>query len=327
MKHFLVLLKLGATVALFWFVFSKVDLAELAARMTPGQIATALAAGVSALTLQAYLVAHRLRLCTRMLGHHIPLFSSWVASQYAGFFSHTPISFVGGDAMRVWHMVKSGIPLPDAAKAVVLDRALGFLGMMMLVVASAPALSAVIKDPSMWTGFLLLAGSGTAAGVVFLLLGGLRPLPGRSRLLRWLSEFATLSRYMRVHAGDSVKAVLLGLAVTAINVIAIWAIGLGYNSGLGLAVAFSAAPIVFLISMIPISVAGWGLREGAFVVALGLFDISPATALSLSITFGIAVLLAYAPAPVLWFLARRRSAATATREGYVPASEARRGRS
>src|SRR5256885_1502826 len=61
LKFAAILLKIAATAALLWFVFSKVDVAQIAARVSAAQIALALCAGVAVLSLQAYLVALRLR--------------------------------------------------------------------------------------------------------------------------------------------------------------------------------------------------------------------------------------------------------------------------
>lgn len=321
MKHLATLAKLAATVALFWFVFSKVDVVQLAARLTAGQIAAALTAGVAVVSLQAFIVAMRLRYCARLLGHNMKMRDSWIACQYGGFFSHTPISFVGGDAMRVWHMVKVGLPLAESAKAVVIDRALGFFGMMILVILSAPLLYGVVKDPHMWGGYLVLLGIGCGVTIIFFLLGRFASISGRlPGALRWVAEFATLSRYLSGHPERAFKAFVLGLAVVILNVLAIWAIAWGYSTEIGLRTSFAAAPVVFLIAMIPISVAGWGLREGAFVVAFGLFGVPASSALTVSITFGIAVLLAYSPAAALIVLARRRDASAAKDEESAPAS-------
>ncbi|MFY9314122.1 MAG: lysylphosphatidylglycerol synthase transmembrane domain-containing protein [Burkholderiales bacterium] len=309
MKHLGTLLKLAATVALFWFVFTKVDVAELASKLSPGQIAVALAAGVLVLSIQTVIAAMRLRYCVRLLGRSMKMRDAWIACQYGGFFSHTPISFLGGDAMRVWHMVRIGLPLAHSAKAVLVDRALGFFGMMALVLLSAPALYAAITDPRMWGGYLVLLGIGITATLVFFMLGRLGPIAGhRPKTLRRIAEFASISKYLTAHPQKALKAFVLGLAVTSMNVLAIWAIGLGYGNGIGFLTTFAAAPVVFLISMVPISVAGWGLREGAFVVAFALFGVSPEAALTVSVSFGAAVLLAYLPGAAL-FLARRRSGA------------------
>jgi len=304
------LFKIASTVALFWFVFSKVDVAELASRLTPGQIAGALAAGVLSVAVQTVIAAMRLRYCIRLLGRNIKMRDAWIACQYGGFFSHTPISFIGGDAMRVWHMVRIGQPLAESAKAVLVDRSLGFLGMMALILLSSPALYAVITDPHMWGGFVFLLGVGIAATVIFFLLGRFGPIASdRPRMLRRVVELATVSKYLTAHPELALKALVFGLAVISLNVIAIWAISLCYGDRIGFLTTFAAAPIVFLISTVPISVAGWGLREGAFVVAFGLFGVPASLALTVSITFGIAVLLAYLPAPVLIVMARRQGAA------------------
>ena len=327
MKYLGILLKIAATVALFWFVFSKVGFEEFAAKLKPGEIIAALCAGVAMLSLQAVIGAMRLRSSVRLVGRSIHMRGSWVACQFGGFFSHTPISFVGGDAMRVWHLTRLGVPLADSAKAVVLDRALGFLGMMTLVILSTPALYGAIRDPRMWLGFLLLLALGTVASVVFIILGCVRSIPqARGRVLRWIAEIATVARYLVAHPVGALKAFILGLAVTFLNVVALWAIGLGYSTDIGFPTTFAAAPVSFLIAMIPISVAGWGLREGAIVIAFGLFGVPASAALTVSITFGIAVLLAYSPAAVLFVLARRASAKAPGAE-CAPASAPPPGRS
>jgi len=287
----------------------------------------AIAVGVAVISLQVLIAAMRLRYSVRLLGHNVRMQGSWVACQFGGFFSHTPISFVGGDAVRVWHLNRLGVPLAEAAKAVVLDRALGFLGMMTLVILTTPMLYGAIRDPRMWLGFLFLLGLGVGASVVFIVLGGVRSIPtGGARVVRWIAEFATVARYLVAHPTRATKAFLLGLAMTFLNIAAIWAIERAYFAEIGFAVVLAAASVSFLIAMVPISVAGWGLREGAFVVAFGLFGVPASFALAVSITFGIAVLLAYSPAAVLFVLARR-SSAKATGAECAPASAPRQGHS
>ena len=321
MKHLGTLLKLAATVALFWFVLSKVDLADLASKLTPRQIATALSAGVAVLSLQVVIGAMRLRYCVRLLGRNLKMRESWIACQFGGFFSHTPISFVGGDGMRIWHMVRIGLPLAESAKAIIVDRALGFFGMMTLVLLSAPVLSGAITDPHMWGGYLILLAIGIGATIVFFVLGRFGPIAShRPKTLRRIVELATVSKYLGAHPERVLKAFVLGLAVTSLNVAAIWAISLGYADGIEFRATFAAAPVVFLIAMVPVSVAGWGLREGAFVVAFGLFGVPASLALTVSITFGIAALLAYSPAAVLIVLARRRGVSEARGEEFAPTS-------
>ena len=49
-------------------------------------------------------------------------------------------------------------------------------------------------------------------------------------------------------------------------------------------------PVVVLLLVLPISIAGWGLREGLFVIGFGLFNVPEDTALAASIVFGLITL-------------------------------------
>ena len=230
------------------------------------------------------------------------------------------MSFVGGDAMRIWHVVKAGVPLAAAAKGVLVDRALGFVGMMVLVLATAAGFHAAIRDPALRSGYLVLLAIGLGGALTFIALGRIRLPRSSNRVLASLAEFATVSRYLWLSPAAAAKALSLAVVMSAMNAIAIWCIGAAYGARMDFLDTMIASPIVFLVAMVPISVAGWGLREGAFVVALGLFGVSSADALAVSVTFGIAVLLAYSPAVALLLRARRQTAHAAKEAGYAPAS-------
>ena len=68
-----------------------------------------------------------------------------------------------------------------------------------------------------------------------------------------------------------------------------------------------AVPLALLVITLPISVAGWGVREAVLVFALGLGGVAAHDALAVSVTWG-ALLLALgllALPPSLYFLRRR----------------------
>jgi uncharacterized membrane protein YbhN (UPF0104 family) len=55
-----------------------------------------------------------------------------------------------------------------------------------------------------------------------------------------------------------------------------------------------------LIMMMPISIAGWGIREGAMIVALGYAGVKSSDAFAISVAFGLIYVLAGIPGGVLW---------------------------
>jgi len=60
-----------------------------------------------------------------------------------------------------------------------------------------------------------------------------------------------------------------------------------------------------LLAMLPISVAGWGVREGAMVVAMGLLGVAREDALATSVLFGFAAAGSAIPGLLLWFISDR----------------------
>ena len=62
--------------------------------------------------------------------------------------------------------------------------------------------------------------------------------------------------------------------------------------------ALDLALITFISTLaatVPISIAGWGIREGALVYLFGLYGVRPETAFAVSILFGFALTLSSAP--------------------------------
>lgn len=55
-----------------------------------------------------------------------------------------------------------------------------------------------------------------------------------------------------------------------------------------------------LAAVLPISVAGWGVREGAMVVSLGWLNVPADAALAISISIGLLQLLVAVPGGALW---------------------------
>jgi uncharacterized membrane protein YbhN (UPF0104 family) len=65
-------------------------------------------------------------------------------------------------------------------------------------------------------------------------------------------------------------------------------------------------PVVMLLTSLPISFAGWGLREGAIIIALGVYGVPQETALALSLVYGVLQLFSAIPGLALWIWEKRR---------------------
>jgi glycosyltransferase 2 family protein len=69
--------------------------------------------------------------------------------------------------------------------------------------------------------------------------------------------------------------------------------------------AFVLAPSALLIAMVPISLAGWGIREVVFIQAFSLAGIVPSQALALSLLYGLVGLITGLLGGGVWFVERR----------------------
>ena len=93
--------------------------------------------------------------------------------------------------------------------------------------------------------------------------------------------------------------------------------GIGVEVSLGQMAVL--VPPVILVATLPISVAGWGVREGAMVTALGFVGVVPADAFAVSVIFGLALIVVALPGGALWLIGLRRR----TRPAPPPAAISR----
>ena len=82
-------------------------------------------------------------------------------------------------------------------------------------------------------------------------------------------------------------------------------IGMGVDAKLAFGCAL-LVPAVMEIAMLPISIAGWGVREGASIVAFGTLGLPPHNALGASVAFGLIVAAVSLIGGILWAGDRRK---------------------
>ncbi len=83
-----------------------------------------------------------------------------------------------------------------------------------------------------------------------------------------------------------------------------------FARGTGISLSFFncllIVPTVMLVTTIPISIAGWGVRESAMVAGFGLIGMAPGDALALSVLYGLFTILIALPGGVVWLVTRPR---------------------
>ena len=182
---------------------------------------------------------------------------------------------VGGDVMRAWYLDGgSGRKLASFA-AVLLDRING------LIVLIAMACAAVALSPERLPAWITWSvwgiGASALVGLASLpLLVRLEVLPqGRRQQLQTMVQALHARRPL-------VEATLWSAVVQIANVLFVWLIGLALSIDVPPAYYFIFVPMVSLLTLLPISVNGMGVREGGVALFLVPFGVPQSTAVTLA---------------------------------------------
>ena len=224
-----------------------------------------------------------------------------------------PTSF-GGDVWRVWGIRRAGLDWTNAIGSVIFDRAIGFVALLVLIWIGLPLLLLRVGRIEL----SIVAASALPAAVLTLwvlrAIGAhhvLERLPVVGNLFTRLYEVIRLASGFRLAA---VQALLISILVhvAALACTSILANALG--EALTLVDAMLIVPAVLFISALPISIAGWGLREASLAGGFALLALAPEVAVGASILLGLLNIVAGLPGAVQFVLYRRspdRSAGSA----------------
>jgi uncharacterized membrane protein YbhN (UPF0104 family) len=219
------------------------------------------------------------------------------------FFEQVTIGFVGGDAIRLWLLRRADIQFGRAIGALLLDRAFGFSSLVLLSLLGIHALLALVDErlrSVIAVTLVVVVATGCLGVVVAFALTKFLPL---SRLAAFWQCLTSPSQ--AIHT--ALLGIVFALAATThlLNVLIFWMLG----QSLGLTMTFDqwfiVVPTVLLISMLPISVGGWGVREGAMVIALRGFGIPTEEALLPSVLFGLCSVTATLPGGIFWVINKK----------------------
>lgn len=273
-KWVLLTLKILLSAALLAWALARVHPEQLWERMTSIAPAWLLLAG-AAFILSNVLGAVQWARLLHMAGARLP-FRTVHSFYWVGlFFSNLLPANVGGDVVRVVDVSRSTGSRRAAVGATLLDRLLGFVAIAVLALAAypfvpsgtvSPVLLVVLGLFSLATLFLAL--TIYHRGLLGLLerrFGGVKFLDIGRRLTAVADE---LHRY-RHHSGALAR--LLGLAL----VVQLLRIGVHILVARGMGISLSPlyylviVPILAVVVVIPVSVAGLGVRESAAVSLFG----------------------------------------------------------
>lgn len=247
------------------------------------------------------LAALRWKRALQRLGSHVPWLRLMADTLVASTYNMLLPTSIGGDVVRAMRCARRTDRPSHAWSSAVFERLVGLVALVLLAVPGvvmapgargqisiALALVAVVSGllvftahaPLRWAARVLARRAPVVARIggdlADDLSGPLASLGARVEMLAWSTA------YQAVGLG------LLGVVVVDWGRPALWWAVLG------------AVPLALVLAMLPVSIAGLGVRESLFVLLLGRFGVAPPQALALAVVWlASALLLALAGGAVM----------------------------
>lgn len=243
-----------------------------------------------------------------------PLFKIIYVSGFVGMFVPGGI---GIELVRMYGLAKHTSDLAMSFTSILMDRVLGLTGLVLVVLAGVLMQGrSTIPGIEFWTiGALLLI----AAGWVAIMNPWFRKLTDRMLSAPFLAMvrdkqnkvYASLDTY-RGRPGLLAWGMVQSLVYNGIRIAVCYAAGLAVGVEAPVSAYIIAVPLIIFVMVIPVSVAGWGVREVMFVQLLTPYGADGDKVLAMSLLVGVLGTVSIFPGA--WFCIQGMGKARARRE-------------
>jgi glycosyltransferase 2 family protein len=300
-RHLPVVLRVLASATMLAVLLPQVQLSSLLPRWDPRAVLwLSLALGVTMLGLvlstlrwRAVLVVLGLRAKVRTLLSH------YLAGQFVGNFLP---STIGGDVLRVTRLSATNGERPGTFASVVLERLTGWLVLPLLILA-AMAINPTLADLGAASAVAFALAISTLVLLVAVLVAVTSPriggrLAGSGGWRRFAGAVHLGLARLREHPAAAAGVLATGLAYQLVLVLAAYFAALALGLDVGPTAILAFMPAVAIAQVMPISLGGLGVREGAFVLFLHPLGVSTEQAITLGLlVYGLNLTVSLLGAP------------------------------
>ncbi len=236
----------------------------------------------------------------------IRLFSLYLMGS---FFNNLMPGIIGGDAVKAYYLNKEinkdvsikglqGLSFTSISIAsVFMDRYIGFVSLLIIAIFAYPFGMVYFRGSYIeWILPLIILAFLTGTVALFVFKLGSR--------IRWMKGFYEYLRYYRRKKVILLQCLFLSLLLQIVIISSAYIISKGLGLEVPLYFLFIIIPIISVISSIPVSISGLGVREASFVLLLAPLGVTQAQAITLSLTWFLS--FAAGSLPGLFVYLRRR---------------------
>jgi len=306
------ILKLSITALFFYYIFKKIDIQHFAETLRHARL-DILIGGFLVLWLGHYICIYRWRMLMRPL-MPVPSLGNLLGIYCIGlFFNLTFPTVIGGDIVKVYYAGKPGKTYAQSFASAFLDRDAGMLAMMIIACisvfvypVSVPGIPVALI---IWGVFFLFVLANIAVFTPkfhYLLIALLR----RMHLSKIAVKVDMISSAFQI-MGKHQSVLWISLAISFINQLLVisvtWIMALGLRLNISPSYFLIFVPVITLISMIPVSLNGMGLREFSFMSLFGAIGVAPASCIALGILSSLVIILSSLPGGIVYILFRNKT--------------------
>jgi glycosyltransferase 2 family protein len=300
--------KILISAALLYFALRKVNFYDLATRFDIASLGW-IGLAIAVTFLQILVGALRWREISGDCGAPLVITQAFRFNLIGMFFNQTLPSSIGGDAVRLWLVARGGAGWRAATYSIFVDRAIGMIALAIIIVASLPWSYRLIDNPHGRSALLLVDFAALAGGAGFLVLGRL-PWPW---LKRWwathhLHACSVIANRLIFSRKRGPKLAALSLFVHVLTAVIAWCVVRSIAAPVLFGQIFQLVPPVMLITMLPISIAGWGLREATMGLAFGYAGLVTNEGVNVSLLFGCVSFIVGAFGGLVWIFSAEKRA-------------------
>lgn len=291
-KTLLTMLQLAVTIGLLWWVFHDPE----RRREMLGAVKLAdwrwLGAGVGVFFLCTIVATARWKILLAVQNIHMTWLRTWQLFMIGMFFNLFMLGSTGGDVVKMFLTMREARDNKAAALlSVFMDRVIGMLALIFLSVGflyfrydllNHAEGSSTLLNLLLWllgAALITILGMFAVSG-----LGWVHYLPQWTPLRGRIVEISAACHMYAKGWRLTIWALLISFPLFGMFFTTFYCAARAFTDLLGVVDIFSVMPIVAVITAIPISVSGIGLRESLFVSLLAPFGVGAAIATLISVT-------------------------------------------
>ncbi len=304
--------KIAITALLFLYIFKNIDFQQFGATLKNAKVGI-LIFGFCILWIGHYICIYRWRMLMRPLMPVQSLAHLFGIYCIGLFFNLTFPTVVGGDVVKMYYAGKPSKSYAQSFAATFLDRDAGMFAMM--IIACIAILIHPVDVPGIpvsliiWGAFAAFAAGNIAIFAPYF-HRRLTGLLHRLRLPKIAAKVDTISNAFIIMGQH--KMLLLGsLLISLVNQLLVisvtWIMAVGLNIRISPLWFLVFVPVITLISMVPISLNGMGLREYAFMSLFGAIGVPREACIALGLLSSIVLILSSLPGGIVYIFLRNRN--------------------